>query len=104
MPAKLVSGDSRRRFLLWGRALGGVAVLTERCERRCWPGDGPEPAMDAWRAWCSTVVGGVAREAGVPVPVEVWGAMPIIICCCRDSWHRERNVSFTDDSRLDQLH
>ena len=66
-PLKFASEESRRRFLLCGRTFGGVAVagvLMERCDFRC------GGAMDDWRTgW--TVVGGVANEAGVPVPVGV---------------------------------
>ncbi len=63
-----MSEESRSRFLLCGRTFGGVAVaeaLMDRCDLRCC-----EAAMDVWRTgW--TVVGGVAKEAGVPVPVVV---------------------------------
>lgn len=41
-----------------------VGVLMDRWDLRCWA------AMDVWRTgW--TVVGGVAKDAGVPVPVGV---------------------------------
>lgn len=67
LPLKFASEESRRRFLLCGRTFGGVAVagvLTDRWDFRC------GGAMDDWRTgW--TVVGGVANEAGVPVPVGV---------------------------------
>lgn len=83
LPLKFVSEESRRRFLLCGRTFGGVAVagvLMDRCDFRCCGG-----AMDVWRTgW--TVVGGVANEAGVPVPVAVWATTPIRCCCWRDSW------------------
>lgn len=62
-----MSEELRRRFRLCGRTFGGVAVagvLMDRWDLRCCA------AMDDWRTgW--TVVGGVAKEAGVPVPVGV---------------------------------
>lgn len=91
---KLDSGDWRR-FPLWGRTLGGVELAAELTDS-WWEGWGfircaGGGAIEAWRTGCM-VAGGVATEAGVPVPVAVWGAMPINTCWWRFSWMQgERN-------------